>query len=246
MAKKKARTNNRAVIYTRFSPRRKAGECVSCETQAEYCTNYCTFHKLEVIGTFDDKAMSGAKAHNRPGLQAALHLAIKRQAMLVVYSLSRLARNTRETLEIVERLEKAKADLSSVSEKLDTTTAMGRFFFRMCAMMAELDREQIAEWTSDAMLHHQRNGRRMSDKPPYGTMRDPHDSTRLITNTYEQKVINRILKLKEAGTGVRAIARQLHDDGFKPRKVKKKDRWVTGKWHHTLVLKIIDRGSPQT
>ncbi len=57
--------------------------------------------------------------------------------VLVVYSLSRLARNTTETLELGERLAKAGADLVSLSEKIDTTSAAGKMVFRMLAARAQ-------------------------------------------------------------------------------------------------------------
>ncbi len=46
--------------------------------------------------------MSGGRADNRPGLQAAIALACKRKAVLVVYKLDRLARNTRDALDVLE------------------------------------------------------------------------------------------------------------------------------------------------
>ena len=117
MSRNRERTNSRAVIYSRLSPRIRPDGSESCEKQIEICQRYCDFCKLEVIGVFYDKNESGAKAANRPGLQLALHKTIKNQAMLVVHSLSRLAWNTKETIKIIERLEHAKADLCSFSEK---------------------------------------------------------------------------------------------------------------------------------
>jgi len=47
-----------------------------------------------------------------------------------VYSLSRLARSTRDTIAIAEKLDRAGADLVSLSEKIDTTSAAGRMVGR--------------------------------------------------------------------------------------------------------------------
>ncbi|MCH7872780.1 MAG: recombinase family protein [Planctomycetes bacterium] len=57
---------------------------------------------------------------------------------LVVYSLSRLARSTRDAIEIAERLDRAGADLVSLTERLDTTSAAGKMLFRMLAVLAEI------------------------------------------------------------------------------------------------------------
>lgn len=237
--------HSRAVIYARFSPRRNADECESCNLQIEYCTNYCEFNKLEIVGTFRDDGISGAKAENRPGLQDAMSQAMRQRAVLVVYSLSRLARNTRETLEIAERLNHAKANLASIKEKIDTTTAMGKFFFTVMAAMAEMERKQIAERTSDAMLRHQANGRRMSYRPPYGMKTDPENRSRLTMHPYEQKVIERILEIYETGAGSRVICRILTEEKFKPRKVARKVdgvfRYSLGIWRTPLIEKIVER-----
>ena len=71
--------------------------------------------------------VSGAKT-DRPGLQEALQSVSKGDA-LVVYSLSRLARSTRDTLDIADLLTRKGADLVSISEKIDTTTAAGKMVF---------------------------------------------------------------------------------------------------------------------
>ena len=57
----------------------------------------------------------------------------------VVYSLSRLARSTRDTIEIADRLDRDGADSSSLSERIDTTTAAGKMAFRMMAVLAEFE-----------------------------------------------------------------------------------------------------------
>jgi DNA invertase Pin-like site-specific DNA recombinase len=75
----------------------------------------------------------------KTGLDAALTHACKEGAALVVYSLSRLARNTRETIEIGECLAECGADLVSLSEKIDTTSAAGKTL-----VASEADRKRLA------------------------------------------------------------------------------------------------------
>ena len=45
---------------------------------------------------------------------------------------------------------------------------MGRAFFQIIAVIAELERELIRERTSEAMRHHMANGRKMGGTPPFG------------------------------------------------------------------------------
>jgi len=246
MARKKTkRTNDKAVIYSRFSPRRNAEDCEGCERQTEICRNYCKFNNLKVMGEFKDEALSGKLSANREGLQKAMSAAKQHKAVLVFYSLSRFARNTRETLDLADELQKAGAGLCSVTEKIDTTSYMGRFFFRLLAIMAEMEREQISERTSDIMQQHQASGRRMSFRLPYGMANDPDDPRRMVKNPYEQKVIRRIIKLKEKKLSLRATCAKLNEEGIKPRQQKKKFKGRTvyckGKWNHKLISNILTR-----
>lgn len=246
----KNQESTQAVIYSRFSPRRNAADCDSIETQEQHCTNYCIFHKLDLIGCFRDEGLSGAKCENRPGLQAAIELTIKHKATLVVYSLSRLARNVKETIDIADKLNKFHANIASTTEHFDTSTAMGKAFFQFMAIFAEMERNQISERTRDAMLHHQAGGRRMSDLPPYGWRDDPHDPKRIIPDEYEQRIIVEMVQLRKAGVSWRGIVKQLIAWDYKPRMRKKKfnDKtvYLKGVWHFGQIKTIFEREEAKT
>ena len=61
---------------------------------------------------------------------------------------------------MAERLEKAGADLVSLTEAIDTTSAAGRLFFRLMAAMAEFERDVVAERTRSAMAYKRGRGER--------------------------------------------------------------------------------------
>jgi DNA invertase Pin-like site-specific DNA recombinase len=223
-----------AVCYARFSPRPSPEDCDSVEKQLERCAAYCKGHGYEVVAEFHDKDLSGGRADNRPGLQKAIAAACKRQAVLVVYSLSRLARCTRDAIDLAERLNGAGADLAVISENVNTRSPMGRFIFTLFSALAQLEREQIADRTSSAMLRHQAKGRRMTrpDRCPYGWRVHPSDPTRLIEDTEEQATIARIRQAHKNGAGLREIGRMLERAGIDCR---------GGKWSHTTIGSILRR-----
>ena len=64
---------------------------------------------------------------------------------LVVESISRVARNTRDLLKIVSELTEKGVEFVSLKENIDTTTPQGRFMLTVFAAMAELERESILE-----------------------------------------------------------------------------------------------------
>jgi len=87
----------------------------------------------------------------------------------VVYSLSRLSRSTKDTLQIAEKLDKAGADLVSLSEQIDTTSASGKMVFRLMAVLNEFERDQISERTSAALQHKKAKGLGMNSRGFSGT-----------------------------------------------------------------------------
>lgn len=239
------KTDKSCVIYARFSPRKNANDCDSIDTQIDFCTNYCIFHKLEILSIHRDDGISGATYDKRPGVQDAIEAACKHKAILLVYSLSRLARNTKETIEIADRLRSAKANIASVTEKIDTSTAMGAAFFQIIAVLAELERKQISERTSDAMHFHQANGRRMSKTCPFGWHNDPDDPARMLPDEDELEAIEKIKELRKGGLSYRGICSELGQMGYVPRPVQKMFKGemveVKGKWHHGTIRHILSR-----
>ena len=200
-----------AVIYARYSPRPGVSE--SCDAQIAQARAWCERSDLEVVGVHRDDGVSGAKRH-RTGLEAAIADVCRARGVLVVYSLSRLARSTMHAIEISERLSAGGADLASLRESIDTQSPMGRFFFTVMSAIAQLEREQIAGRTQDAMLAYQARGRRMSATLPYGWASDPSDPARMVRDPDEQQAIALICRLTSKGLGQRAICRELHARGI--------------------------------
>ena len=188
-----------AIIYARFSPRRNAEESLSIEVQEGRCRSYCDAKGMVVTDVFKDEAISGARADNRPGFQAAIEKACETKSVLVVYSLSRFARSVLDALTYATRLDEAGANLVSTKESIDTTSPLGRFIFGIFAGLAELERNQVSERTRDAMRHHQANGRLMGSQPPYGWKVDPANPALIIEDQYEQQGINLIVRCKTEG-----------------------------------------------
>jgi DNA invertase Pin-like site-specific DNA recombinase len=227
-----------AVLYARFSPRPSPEECDSVEKQLDRCRAYSNGHGYIVVAEYHDKDLSGGRADNRPGLLRAIAEACKRKAVLVVYSLSRLARCTKDAIDLAERLNAAGADLAVIQENVNTRSPMGRFIFTLFSALAQLEREQIAERTSTAMLRHQAKGRRMTrrDRCPIGWRPDEADPTQLVEDAEEQAAIARIRQERRRGRGLREIARILDRAGIGCR---------GGRWSHSTVRSVLIRSEQQ-
>ena len=147
------------------------------------------------------------------------------------YSLSRMARSTRDTLAIAERLQKADADLVSLSESLDTTSAAGKMMFRMLAVLAEFERDLVSERTRMAMTHKMAMGERVGPLP-FG-FNLAADGVHLIENPREQAALQDIARLRADRYSLRAIAADLTRRGVPTKR-------GNSQWAHTAVAAIIE------
>jgi len=221
----------RATGYVRVSTAKQSEEGVSLEAQEARIRAWCTAQGHELAATEVDAGLSGGRADNRPALQAALEAVCAAKGVLVVYSLSRLARSTRDALDIAERLHDAGANLVSLSESIDTTTAMGRFFFTVLAALAALERDLISERTSMAMRHIAANGGYTGGEAPYGWKRGTENVNRRDPD--EQRVISMIRRLHDGGQNAPSIARTLNG-AFVPCR--------GSAWHAKTVSRILAKG----
>ena len=84
------------------------------------------------------------KSTDRPELKAMLDYA-REQDTIYIHDLSRLARNTKDLLNIVTELEERKIKLVSNKENIDTSTPTGKLMLTMIGAIAEFERENLLE-----------------------------------------------------------------------------------------------------
>ena len=129
--------SNRAVAgYIRVSTEEQAKEGVSLAAQKRKIKAYCDLNDLHLLTIIQD-AVSGKTLSKRQGLQEVLGLLEQGQISgLVVLKLDRLSRSTRDILDLTDRIEKNGWELHSIMEKLDTSSAQGRFTLTLLASLA--------------------------------------------------------------------------------------------------------------
>ena len=98
--------------------------------------------ELGVEKVFIDR-MSG-KNTNRPQLKEMM-VFVRQGDTVIVESISRFARNTRDLLDLVEQLTKKGVEFVSRKENIDTTTPTGKFMLTIFGAVAELEREYILQ-----------------------------------------------------------------------------------------------------
>jgi DNA invertase Pin-like site-specific DNA recombinase len=140
-----------------------------------------------------EEKISGAK-RQRPELNRLLDQ-LRAGDVLVVSRLDRLARSTRDLLEIAELLKQAEAGLRSLHEPwADTTSPAGRMVLTIFAGMAEFERDLINERTSSGRIQAKARGVRFG-RPPKLTGEQIKLAHRLIGEGTSVPEASRILKV---------------------------------------------------
>jgi DNA invertase Pin-like site-specific DNA recombinase len=223
----------RVIGYSRVSTGWQVEGGISLDAQEAKITAWAELngYDTEAVEIFTDAGLSGCRADNRPGLQAALS-AVEGGGVLVVSSLSRLTRSTADTLALAERIERAGADLVSLTERIDTTTAAGKMSFRLLAVLNEFERDQVSERTRAALAHKRATGHKTGGSIPFGY--DDQGGGKLIENQEEQQTLDLIWRLRDRGYSLRRIAAELES---------REIRTKTGKrrWNPKTLSAIVKR-----
>jgi site-specific DNA recombinase len=207
-----------AIGYTRVSTGQQAKEGISLDAQKERIHSWCEYNGYELMGVFTDEGISGAKMKNRKELEHALKV-IRKDMALITYSLSRLTRSTRDLYQIAESLEKKGADLVSLSEKIDTTSATGKMIFGILGVINEFERNQTSERTKLVKQYNKEQGVYNGGYVPYG-YKLSECKKKLITVTSEIEIINFAKKLREGRNTLMMIQQILKVNGYLNRKGK--------------------------
>lgn len=107
--------------------------------------------------------MSG-KTRDRPELNKMLDY-VRKGDTVVVESISRFARNTRDLLELVEQLSTKGVEFVSQKEAIDTSTATGKFMLTVFGAVAELEREYILQRQREGITIAKEQGKYTGRKP---------------------------------------------------------------------------------
>lgn len=221
----------KAIGYIRVSSDEQAREGLSLEAQKRKINAYCELKDLDLVTIFSDEAISGFKPfEKRPGGGKAYEKLVTGEAdHLVAIKLDRLFRNTGDAIAKATEFQKKSINLHLLDVSVDTSTATGKMFFTVLAMLAQFERDITGERTK-VVLDMKRKDGKVYNHTPFGFDRD---GDRFIENPQEQKAIELIVKMRNNGDSFRDIALELELMGIKPKN--------SNTWQAMAVKKICDR-----
>lgn len=102
---------------------------------------------------------ASGKNVERPQLQKLLG-SLREKDVVVVYKLDRLARSLKDLIDLVNELAYKKVDFVSISDGIDTSTAVGKLMFHLVGAFAEFERDIISERTKVGLESARARGRK--------------------------------------------------------------------------------------
>ena len=134
------------------------------------------------------------KDMNRPELQNLLDF-VREGDTVYVHDFSRLARSTKDLLEIVERLNGKGVHLVSNKESVDTSTPTGKLMLTMIGAIAEFERQNLLDRQAEGIAIAKRNGAYKGRKP----VEVNTDAFKVQYNRYLSREISKVELAKQLG-----------------------------------------------
>lgn len=160
--------------------------------------------RLGVDKLFSDKC--SGKDKNRPGLDEMLAF-VREGDVLVVESISRFARNTKDLLALVEDLDRRHVRFVSQKESLDTSTPQGRFVLTMFGALAQLERETIMQRQAEGIAIAKAEGKYRGRKP---ISVDPDKMTELYRRWKNKEITSKYM-MKQLGLTTSTFWRKVRE-----------------------------------
>ena len=150
----------KAAVYARVSTPDQ-----HVETQLYDLRKLAAQRGFEIVREYCDRGISGSKT-KRPGLEALMNDARRGEfSVLLTAAFDRVARSTRDFLQIVDELNNLGIEFISAREAIDTSGPMGRMFLTMVGSIAELERSLIVERIKAGMRRAKMEGQRLGRAP---------------------------------------------------------------------------------
>ncbi len=150
--------SKKIALYCRVSTDRQEN---GLQAQQRALEEYCKARRIGEYLLFLDEGISGAKA-SRPELDRMMEAVRQGHiSAVVVYSFSRFARSTKHLLAALEEFNGQGIAFISLTENVDTTSAIGKALFTIISAISQLERELIAERVRNGLSNAKAKGKRI-------------------------------------------------------------------------------------
>ncbi|MBI3417610.1 MAG: recombinase family protein [Verrucomicrobia bacterium] len=219
-------------IWIRVSTEDQAkGE--SPEHHEERARSYAKSRGWQVKEVYDLAGQSGKAVMQHPEARRMMKDVERGHITGLVFSkLARLSRNRRELEDFSDFFNQHQADLISLSEAIDTSTAGGRMFFHLLGVFAQWEREEITERVNASVLTRAKLGKSINGSAPYGYQ---WKDRKLIVQPEEAAVRRKAYELFLQHRRKGQVAQHLNAAGHRTRN--------GNVWRDTSIVRILEESS---
>ena len=222
----------RVLGYIRVSTQEQV-EGFGLDAQERAIRQLCKRKDWRLVGVLRDEGESGANGLDaRQGLAEALARVERGEAAaIVVYRLDRLARDLLLQLTIGDRLQRADAEIVSVSEpEVDGPDELKTLIRNILGSISAYERAVIRGRMMAGKQAKRARGGYVGGQPRYGTRADGGELTR---ERDEERVVATVKRLRARGRSYREICTELEHAGLRPRRA--------AAWQPAVVRRIAER-----
>jgi site-specific DNA recombinase len=213
----------KTVIYAQVSSEKQAEKDLSIPAQLKALRRYALEGGWEIVTEYVDEAES-AKSANRPAFQDMIAAAKKKDRpfdAILVWKLSRFARNREDSIIYKSLLRKRGISVISINEQIDDS-ASGRLLEGMIEVIDEFYSANLAQDTMRGMKENIGRGFFNGGNVPFGYRRikvpvNGFQKTRLELNESEAQLVKRAFQMALKGMGGKEISRVFNEEGLRTR-----------------------------
>lgn len=225
-----------ARAYIRVSTDEQAQSGYSLMAQRERLESFAKSQGWTLAKVYEDDGYS-AKDMNRPALQRMLKDAQPGEVILA-YKLDRLTRSVLDLYELMNLFERSGVLFKSATEEFNTTTPHGRLMITLVAVLAQWERETIAERVKMGKQKKAANGEWPGGPIPFGYTMAPgkikggRALVRLVPDPNRAHIVREMFERYLNGVGIRGLALWLNDEA-------RVQSATGGRWRVNTISKLL-------
>lgn len=235
--KKPETTARRAALYARVSSERQADKDLSIPAQLKALRDFAARRGWSVHTEYVDEAKS-ARSADRPRFQEMVSAARQKKPpfdCILVWKLSRFARNREDSIIYKKLLRKHGVEVISINEQIDDSPS-GKLLEGIIEVIDEFYSANLSHDTIRGMKENAQRGYLNGSTPPYGFEKvklrvGNQNKYKLAPDKLEAPVVRRMFRLCLENRGAKEIARVLNEDGVRTRRGR---LWEVNAVHYIL------------